>query len=124
MTDTNYCIVTKFEGNDQILHITIAMVREALNLLHEESIYFFKLTHIQEDRNQCIDKEKLVWDNLKHQSICLALQIRMQYFYMTYTHIWFTSKKTFARVCSLQDIQGEGVKYDYAQSLLYEIVIV
>ena len=44
----------------------------------------------------------------------------MQHFHITYPHRWTVPEKVIATEYSLRDLQGTGVKYGYAQYLLFE----
>ena len=78
--------ITGMDGVQIQIHLTRRLVREALNLLSKESIDFFKLKHLDDDNRVCSDSRKLVWDELNHQQICLALQLHMQHFHITFPH--------------------------------------
>ena len=103
------------------IHMTRGLVREALNLSSGESIDFFKLKHSDKDNRVSLDSNKPVWDKLNCQNIRLALQLPMQHFHITYPHRWSAPKLTIAIEYSLRDMHGEGIKYDYARYLIYEL---
>ena len=98
-------------------------VSAALGLPSRDSLDFFKLKHSFQDNKDCSAKhEKPTWDDLKRQSIRLALQLYMQHFHITYPHRWTLPEKTLAVEYTQRDIHREGIKYDYSQYLLYMIL--
>ena len=84
--DTNECTITNLHERRVTLTLTRGLVREALHLPSGEGIDFFRLSHDDEDNAVCSASDKPVWDQLRRQQICLALQLHMQHFHMTYPH--------------------------------------
>ena len=116
----DFFTITGMDGAQMRIHMTRGLVREALNLPSCESIQFFKLKHSDKDNRVYSDSKKPIWDKLNCQNICLALQLHMQHFHITYPHRWSAPKLTIAIEYSLRYMHGEGVKYDYARYLIYE----
>ena len=121
ITEANECTITNLEGRRVTITLTRRLVREALNLPSGEGVDFFKLSHDNDNNDVCSTSNKPTWEQLRRQRIFLSLQLHMQHFHMTYPHRWTTPEKTLSTEYSLRDVRGEGVKYDYAQYLLFEI---
>ena len=114
ITKDNQCVVTNLYGEQERLYLTRQTVRRALNLPEGEGIEFFKLHHDYADNALCTDLDKPTWDDLKKQSIRLALQLHTHHFHMPYPHRYTTPEKVLATEYTLREVHGAGVKHDYA----------
>lgn len=121
ITKNNQCVVTNLYGGRERMHLTRRSVRKAMNLPDSDDIIFFKIRHDYTNNALCTDQEKLTCNDLKKQSIYLALQLHTQHFHMPYPHTYTMPKKILATEYTLREVYGAGVKHDYASYLLYEI---